>query len=148
VKPTRLPGGKKQTSFKNKVTFACCMNVKHKKSLINFVIYKSNPFKKCKIENNDYEYLITQDLSTIDRKLYKNTSYIEIFFCLFCNCRGSKATRMRTQNTGKTKKLPYFQIGKVQGTFVITATFKEVNYNGLPVTFCFLYRARHVTIAW
>jgi hypothetical protein len=37
VKPTRQPGKKTQTSIKNKTDSACCMDVKHKKKLIDFI---------------------------------------------------------------------------------------------------------------
>jgi hypothetical protein len=39
----------------------------------------------------------------IKRKFHKNTFFIEIFFCLFCNFRGSKSTRTPTQNREKQR---------------------------------------------
>jgi hypothetical protein len=47
-----------------------------------------------------------QDLcnyNTIERKFHKKMLFIENFLCLFCNFRGSKPTRTRTQNTEKQR---------------------------------------------
>jgi hypothetical protein len=63
--------------------------------------------QECKIENNDkinwehYKNFCIRD--TIKIKFHKKRVFIEIFLCLFCNFRGSKPTRTRTQNREKQR---------------------------------------------
>jgi hypothetical protein len=56
VKPTRHPGKKKnpnKQAFKNEITFACCMNVKHEHKFDVFHIYQQKKYStECKIEKN------------------------------------------------------------------------------------------------
>jgi hypothetical protein len=86
------PARRKNKVFKNKVASACCMNMKHNKKLIDFIQQQMK-----------YSTKITKIHGTIKWKFYKKTIFIDISFCLFCNFRGSKPTRTRTQNRKKQR---------------------------------------------
>jgi hypothetical protein len=51
VKPTRQPGGKNKQALKNKVIFACCVDVKTTKTLLFHL-------STTEILNKEYEYKI------------------------------------------------------------------------------------------